>query len=309
MCFMPYFKQFKLNNGVFITTRIISCFAHLFDQTPDLLQISIYARSVQRRLAFLIPLVPLRNNQSKNWWRRQKQRWYDCFCKGTTISPFLPSSSLTPSCHNPPTHHLENIEKNHIRQTKSEFIYSWQKDRIPVPNRKGWHRLPESERMTSLSLRGSLLSISSSSSSSPSLPSGCQPSAAHSSRSLASVSSAFDELHRLWNASQSLNTRFCWEQKFSLKTLQGVQSRTLQQCKWVVTNFSAFSSTPGVWPAQTSERSARLYCSCRLHPRRNSHSPPELLQCSATCYIPDKDTSDSCKCILVQTAYQYLLLL
>ena len=69
--------------------------------------------------------------------------------------------------------------------------------------------LPESERTTSLSSRVSLFSISSSSSSSPSLPSGPQPSAAHSSCSLASVSSAVDEPHRLWDASQSLNTRFC----------------------------------------------------------------------------------------------------
>lgn len=137
---MPYFTQFILNNGVFITTRIISCFSHLFYQTLDLLQISIYARSVQRRLAFLIPLVPLRNNQSKNWWRRQKQRWYDYLCKGTTVSPFLLSSSLTPSCHNPPTHHLENIQKNHIRQTKSELI------RLQLAERQ--NSSSQSERLT-----------------------------------------------------------------------------------------------------------------------------------------------------------------
>lgn len=73
-------------------------------------------------------------------------------------------------------------------------------------------QLPESERTTSLSFKGSLLSISSSSSSSPSLPSALQPSAAHSSCSLASVSSAIDEPHRLWDASQSLSTRFCRRQ-------------------------------------------------------------------------------------------------
>lgn len=93
----------------------------------------------------------------------------------------------------------------------------------------GWHRLPESERMTSLSSRGSLLSISSSSSSSPSLPSGLQPSAAHSSRSFASVSSAFDEPHRLWAANQSLSTR-----------LWGRGGRYFVLSIWFVDNYSLY---------------------------------------------------------------------
>lgn len=80
-----------------------------------------------------------------------------------------------------------------------------------LPKAEEW-RVPESERMMSLS-RGSLLSISSSSSSSPSLSCGLQPFAAHSSCSCASVSSASTEPLRLWHASQRLKTRFCSQNK------------------------------------------------------------------------------------------------
>lgn len=87
--------------------------------------------------------------------------------------------------------------------------------------------LPESERTTSLSSSGSLLSISSSSSS-PSLPSGFQPSSAHSCSSLASVALDRPTLCRLWNASQSLSVRFCERERW-------VRPWTRRPARWSVT--------------------------------------------------------------------------
>lgn len=151
--------------------------------------------------------------------------------------------------------------------------------------------LPESERTTSLSTRGSLLSISSSSSSSPSLPSGLQPSAAHSSCSFASVSPASGEPQRLREASQSLRARFCREGR---RCTTNTRLKTLQSYPELY--FGTDLSAPVAWPAQTSGHNVRHCRSCCLYPPRNSGSPPELLRCSAKCCTPDADTGDYRTC-------------
>lgn len=134
--------------------------------------------------------------------------------------------------------------------------------------------LPESERTKSLSSSGSLLSVSSSSSS-PSLPSGFQPSAAHSSSSLASVSLDRHGPCRLWNASQSLSVRFCKRERW-------IRPPTLRRAR------SSFGwHAPAAWPVQTPERNLTLWRSCRQHPHQDSRSPPELRPRSARCCTPD----------------------
>lgn len=89
--------------------RQLQRLAHLLYQILDLLQVSIDARTVQRRLTLLVPFVPLKLKKKKKGIgdrRHQNQGQL------TNDSPFLSSSALRPSCHNPPNHHLETIWEN-----------------------------------------------------------------------------------------------------------------------------------------------------------------------------------------------------
>lgn len=85
-------------------------FSYLVHQILDLPQVSIYARSVQGCLAFLVPLVPLKQEIDtimaegetlKTYVENKDEKWL------IRDSPFLLFSFPIQSCHNPPNHHLQ----------------------------------------------------------------------------------------------------------------------------------------------------------------------------------------------------------